>query len=310
MVPSLLAELPVVCRACDVLCAAQAATCKACGASLTGAVARAATASIPRPPHLAAAVPRPTPPAPPPYAPSPASPPARPPPPPEPRQVAKPAAGSRFIVTIVSGQLRGQRFRLMAQGCAIGRNKGAITFKDDPTVSQEHAVFLVRDNALYVRDVGSDSGVFASIHQEEPIGDGALFALGDCLLRYVGAAEAPPLQLGQPLEYGAPLPKTGVLHRVEEILSGGRRAKALASVNPVVTIGQGDCDFTLPNAAGVAGRHCEIHRGPAGPKLRDVSGGLGTFTRLPTGRERELAPGDRVRIGGQVIQVDVDGAAA
>jgi pSer/pThr/pTyr-binding forkhead associated (FHA) protein len=74
---------------------------------------------------------------------------------------------------------------------------------------------------------------------------------------------------------------------------------------PLLTIGQQQCDLSYPGDETLAPRHCEISPNGPGATLRDVSGGLGTFVRLPPGIERPLSAGDRVRIGQQVIQVDV-----
>jgi hypothetical protein len=41
--------------------------------------------------------------------------------------------------------------------------------------------------------------------------------------------------------------------------------------------------------------------------LRDLSGGLGTYVRIPPATERPLRSGDRVRIGQHVFQVELLG---
>jgi hypothetical protein len=91
---------------------------------------------------------------------------------------------------------------------------------------------------------------------------------------------------------------------VEELLMGGRPGRAVAVSGALFTVGQSGCDLTFPAEPGLAGRHCEISFKGGQAVLKDVSGGLGTFLRLAT-PERELQPGDRVRVGNEVLAVEV-----
>ncbi len=72
----------------------------------------------------------------------------------------------------------------------------------------------------------------------------------------------------------------------------------------LLTIGQANCDLAYPNDEGLAGRHCELSPSPSGAILRDLSGGLGTYVRIAPLTERPLRPGDRVRVGQHVLQVE------
>jgi pSer/pThr/pTyr-binding forkhead associated (FHA) protein len=207
---------------------------------------------------------------------------------------------SKFGLLVVAGQSPGQRFRLGAQGCQVGRSRGALLFPDDLFVSAHHASFLIRDGRLIVRDENSTSGVFVSV-QQELLAPGTLFCAGNRLFRYGGALEATPPVPGKPVVYGAPTPQT--VYLVEEMLVGGRVGRAVLTQGPLFTIGQTHCDLSFPNEEGMAPRHCELSPTPSGAVLRDLSGGLGTFLQL-AGSERPLNPGDRVRIGEQVLQIE------
>lgn len=215
-------------------------------------------------------------------------------------------AGPRFGLTVMAGPARGQRFKLSAAGAQIGRAKGAILFPDDPFISPLHASLLVRDGKLFVRDEDSTSGVFVSVSGTETLAPGATFCTGLRLFRYVGAIEPnPPWNKRDVVVYGAPLPNNQTHYAVEEILLGDRPGRCLISPGPVLTIGQGRCDFAYPNDEGLAPRHCELAPLPNGAMIRDLSGGLGTFVRAKD--ERPLKPGDRVRIGQQTLQVEALG---
>jgi pSer/pThr/pTyr-binding forkhead associated (FHA) protein len=216
-------------------------------------------------------------------------------------------AASRFGLAVISGSARGQRYKLPVTGCVVGRQRGAILFADDAFVSPLHATFLVKDGALFVRDESSASGVFVTVAGTEALAPRALFSAGQRLFRFTGRLELPPPVAGRPAIYGAPVPLGQAVYGVEEVLVGGRAGRAVVTAAPLLTIGQAHCDLSFPGDEGLAGRHCELSPTPTGALLRDLSGGLGTYLRLAPGVERPLRPGDRVRLGQHVLQVETLG---
>lgn len=222
--------------------------------------------------------------------------------------VARPApAASKFGLTVVAGSSRGQRYKLPVTGCVVGRSRGAILLQDDAFVSALHATFLVKDGTLFVRDENSASGVYVTIPGTEAIAPRTLFSAGTRLFRFSGRIEIPVSQPGQPVVYGAPVPLGQSIYTVEEIMVGGRAGRAVVAATALLTIGQAHCDFSFPQDEGLAGRHCELSPTPSGAMLRDLSGGLGTYVRIPPASERLLRSGDRVRIGQHVFQVEMLG---
>ncbi len=212
-------------------------------------------------------------------------------------------AGPKLGLTVLAGPARGQRFRLAATGAQLGRSKGAILFPDDPFISPLHATISIRDGKLFIRDEGSTSGVYVSIHNTETIPAGGVFSTGLRLFRFIGAVEpSPPWNRTDVLVYGAGLPNNQVHYIVEEVLLGDRGGRCLLSPGPTLTVGQGRCDFSFPNDEGLAPRHCEISPLPDGAMIRDLSGGLGTFVRIDG--ERPIKAGDRLRVGQQTLQVE------
>jgi pSer/pThr/pTyr-binding forkhead associated (FHA) protein len=211
---------------------------------------------------------------------------------------------SRFILGLVSGTGRGQRFRLMANGCTVGRTRGAILFPEDIHVSAHHAAFRIKEGQLTVKDESSISGVFASIRAPEMLPPGGMFVIGQRLLRFQGLLTPPTPDPTRPRTYGVPLPPQGVVWALEELLVGGRPGRAVATAQPLLTLGLAGCDVNFPGEPGLAPRHCELTASSKGALLRDLSAGLGTFVRLGP-QERVLQGGDRVRIGDQVLLVEV-----
>jgi pSer/pThr/pTyr-binding forkhead associated (FHA) protein len=214
---------------------------------------------------------------------------------------------SRFILSVIAGPARGQRFRLMANGCSVGRQRGAILFPDDPFVSPHHAAFRIREGQLTVKDEESVSGVYVSIHLQEMLAPGALFAVGPHALRYSGILLARAAEPGKPRSYGAAVPQAGSLWGLEEVLIGLRPGRAVVTAQPTLTLGSSGADLVFAPDPQLAPRHCELSPTPQGAILRDLSGGLGTFVRLGL-QERPLKSGDRVRIGQQTLAVEVAAA--
>lgn len=221
----------------------------------------------------------------------------------EPAALGKPAAGPRYGLTVVQGKARGARFRLPPTGATIGTLRTALLL-EDPYVSAHHATLLVREGVLHVRDEGSASGVYVSIAGQEALPPGTAFAAGPRLFRYGGAIVPPVSIAGRPLTHGAPVPAGQPMYLVEELLVGGRPGRAITSPGPLITVGYGPCDFSVPQEDGLALRHCELSPGPASALLRDLSGGLGTFVRVRPRIERPVRVGDRIRLGGHILQVE------
>ena len=123
------------------------------------------------------------------------------------------------------------------------------------------------------------------------------------LFRFVGSIDPPPAWNKRDLLiYGATVPNGQVHYAVEEVLLGDRAGRCLLSPGPVLTVGQGRCDFSYPSDEGLAPRHCEISPLPDGAMIRDLSGGLGTYVRVSG--ERALKSGERLRVGQQTLQLE------
>jgi pSer/pThr/pTyr-binding forkhead associated (FHA) protein len=217
-----------------------------------------------------------------------------------------PAGGTAaFVLAVIAGSAKGERYPVPISGCWVGRNRGNILFPEDVFVSGNHAALTVHEGRLRVRDEGTASGVFVSIAGQEMIPHGALFSVGRRLLRYVGHLQPAVAAISGKLRvYGAPLPPGQPPYGVEEVLVGGRTGRAVISAGPSLSIGQMNCDLSFPHDDSVAAKHCEVAPGGEGAVLRDLSGAMGTFVRISPGSDRLVRPGDRLRIGQQILQVE------
>jgi pSer/pThr/pTyr-binding forkhead associated (FHA) protein len=186
----------------------------------------------------------------------------------------------------------------------IGSRRGNLVFSDDPFLSPQHATLGVKNGQLFLRDDSSASGVFVSISGHEIIQTGSLFSAGQRLFRYLGVVTASRPPSSGVLLYGAPVPQGQLIHGLEEILIGARSGRIAVTATQILSIGRSNCDISFPNDAGLAPRHCELTFVSQGAILRDLSGGLGTFVRIPSGIERLLHVGDLVRVGQEILRVD------
>jgi hypothetical protein len=204
-------------------------------------------------------------------------------------------------LTLLGGPARGKRLVVSETEVYLGSSQ----IKGDPSLSHQHAGFVVRAGRLYVHDHNSHSGVYVTIRGQEALPVGAWFSAGQRCFHFAGRLEAPPGKPGAPVIFGAPVPASEPLFAVEEMLVGGRPGRALASASTTLSIGTGDrTDLCFPGDEGLAVIHCEFSPGVQSGLLRDLSGGLGTFVRLAPNAERRLYPGDRVRVGTQLLRVD------
>ena len=272
--------LGLVCRRCDAYNDPGAQTCIACGDSLLSDAPGEAPASAVAPAEA---------------------------PPPEAAEAAPaPTALARLVVE--RGEAApGTAFALAQDEVHAGRAQGQVVFPDDPCLAPLHATFLFREGSLLLRDEGAAGGVYVRLRGVTvPLRAGSLFALGDRLLRFAGPLPPPPPPPGDGTRrIGAPRPdRTAVL--VEEWLEGGVGGRTYLRTGPSITVGRTGCSINLGDDPYLSQAHAEIVVDAEGAaKLRDLGSTSGTFVRIPPGSERELHEGDAVRIGREVLRVEV-----
>ncbi|MFW5968964.1 MAG: FHA domain-containing protein, partial [Persicimonas sp.] len=93
------------------------------------------------------------------------------------------APGRAKLILITGEGLEGLSYHLNATEHVAGRGDGAILFPDDEYLSPRHATFSYEDNQLFLRDEESQNGTFLRIRQPRRLNDGALFRVGEQLLR-------------------------------------------------------------------------------------------------------------------------------
>jgi pSer/pThr/pTyr-binding forkhead associated (FHA) protein len=224
----------------------------------------------------------------------------------------------------------------LAGSADIGRSEGDVVIPEDQYVSPRHARVTLREDAYFLRDLGSTNGVFVRIPfvegaranierstelesiTEQPLVDQELFLVGQQVLRFEVvkhadegfgvAAENGTLLFGTPTSprYGRITQRTveGVVRDVFHV----RKAE--------MVIGRESGDIVFTDDPFLSRRHAvlRVHGlGLASPReptfgLVDLGSSNGTFLRIRD--EVRLQPGTHFRIGQQLLRFDADPAGA
>jgi hypothetical protein len=300
------ALIGIVCRACDAYNDPGAQACMACGEPFglapPAADGAGAAAGAQPPPALLGTRPPPTDrqPAPPPADDVPVLRPAR--------KATGATADARLLIERGDAPT-GTAFRLEGEAIPAGRAQGPIHFPRDASLEAHHATFLLRDGAVVIRDEQAPGGVYIRLRGTAAVlRPGSQFAVGDRLLRFAGplSPPLPPPADGTRL-LGAPRPE-GPAVLVEECLEGGAVGRVYLRVGPSITIGRAGCSITLGDDPYLSQAHAEILvEADGSAKLHDLGSSNGTFIRLQPASDRELRDGDGIRLGRQVLRVEVAG---
>jgi hypothetical protein len=222
--------------------------------------------------------------------------------------VAGPVTPGRASLVLERGEgLEGVTFQLGREVVGAGRTQGGVIFPDDPCLAPLHVTFFYRAGGLHLRDEGAPGGTYLRLRGPSvPLRAGDLFAVGDRLLRFAGALPAPPP--GPPdgtRRLGAPRPPTPTIV-IEEVLEGGVAGRVFVRGGGSITIGRSGCAVNLGDDTYLSQAHAEVVvDSSGGARLKDLGSSSGTFVRVPPHGERELHDGDWLRLGREVLRVEI-----
>lgn len=224
---------------------------------------------------------------------------------PAPKAAAHPTPLAR--IRVERGEAEpGATFDVGGDEVQIGR-EGTLSFPRDPCLAPRHATLVQRQAALFVRDEGAPGGTYMRLRGlTVPLRPGTLFALGDRLLRFGGPLSAPPPPHADGTHrLGAPRPDRMAVV-VEEWLEGAVGGRAYLRTGPSITVGRAGCSINLGEDPYLSQAHAEIMvDGEGNARLRDLGSSSGTFVRMPPGSERELRDGDLLRVGREVLRLEM-----
>jgi pSer/pThr/pTyr-binding forkhead associated (FHA) protein len=193
----------------------------------------------------------------------------------------------------------GQVFPLARETTTCGRQNGEVLFQEDPTVSPRHCVFTLRDGRVRVEDLGSASGTFLRLRAPRPVQPGDEIRVGRQLLRLEPLPrEVPP---GDVVPWGSPDP--GYRLRLAQLLEGGGVGEIFPLQAGENVVGREAGDISFPSDRYVSGRHARLDVAEGSVTLADLGSSNGTFVKIPG--VVELAPGDQVLVGMQLLRLEV-----
>jgi pSer/pThr/pTyr-binding forkhead associated (FHA) protein len=101
--------------------------------------------------------------------------------------------------TAIYLRVRGETRRVAGRGAVLGRSRSCDVQLDEQGVSRRHCEVLVRDDGVFVRDLGSTHGTWVDgrrVRTEDRLAAGATITLG---------ARGPGVELASVLVHGRPI---------------------------------------------------------------------------------------------------------
>ncbi len=87
------------------------------------------------------------------------------------------------LSVIVGRDVDGSAFPLFGESIVLGRERGDILFPEDGYVSGTHTRIALRDDQVFLSDLGSSNGTFLRLRQERTVPTGAFMLMGQQLFR-------------------------------------------------------------------------------------------------------------------------------
>lgn len=179
----------------------------------------------------------------------------------------------------------------------IGRGQGSL-FDADPYLSPRHAEFLLTPEGLNVRDLKSLNGVFVKLTEEESLGSGSIFRIGQELLRFDVISPPEPLEDGTDI-IGTPNP--GYWGRISVIVGRDVDGPAFPIFEEAIVLGRERGDILFPEDGYVSATHARISVREGMVYLQDLGSSNGTFIRLEA--SRDIPTGSLLLMGQQLFRV-------
>ncbi len=218
--------------------------------------------------------------------------------PPAPAPVPSPA---RIRLSLVRNDgLPGAAFSLDKDEAICGRTEGDVRLPEDSTVSPRHARFTVASGTLRVEDLGSVNGTFVRLKEPRRLAVGEELRVGRQLLRLEPLPRPPQVDDHGVRPWGTPDP--GYRFRLSQLLEGGGLGEIFPLREGANVVGREAGEVTFPSDRYVSARHARIDVAGAEVTLADAGSSNGTYVKLSGATD--LAAGDQLLVGAQLLRVD------
>ncbi len=197
----------------------------------------------------------------------------------------------------------GRTIEIAAETFDIGRTEGSLNFADDAYLASRHARLIVQSGKVILRPLDGVNGVFVRVQSCE-LSPGDSFLVGKELLRYEPLAPEerdPPslVEHGVRIFGSAPREAWG---RLRQLTIAGTARDVWHLTRPELVLGREEGDVTFPDDEFMSRRHAAVKRVGSKARLEDLGSSNGTFVRVRA--DRELKPGDLLRIGDQLLRYE------
>ena len=186
----------------------------------------------------------------------------------------------------------------------VGRGDGDIQFPDDVYLSPIHALFALREGALWLRDLGSRNGSWVFGEKPFRLTDGDVILVGSQLLRFrrLGYPGPHPPEADATRRLGSLVPSADIAALQQLRGDGSVRDTLHLSPGRNVVLGRETGDWVFPYDQTMSGRHAEVRSEDSEFVVHDLGSRNGVA--LATRGERRLERGMRVLVGDQILRVE------
>jgi pSer/pThr/pTyr-binding forkhead associated (FHA) protein len=218
-----------------------------------------------------------------------------------------PVEPSARLVVIGQDGKPGRQYPILDDQTDLGREEGSIVLPNDPYVAPRHARLTRRNGRYFIRDLESVNGVYVRLRSQERLQHADLVLVGLEVLRFEVVSDAekglsPAVERGTQI-FGSPS-SARHMRLCQRTVEGVTRDVYYPTRDEAV-IGREQGDIVFTNDPFMSRRHAAITRDASNGtfSLRDLGSSNGTYLAIRS--ERELTPGDHVRVGQHLFRLDV-----
>lgn len=126
------------------------------------------------------------------------------------------AKASSPVLVVISGRPLGKSFLITKESMTLGRDITADISLGESAISRKHTEFLLNENGVFVRDMGSTNGTFVNdqkIEAKIQLHDGDLIRIGNSILKFLEKGQIENVHYNKMYELATKDDLTGALNK-------------------------------------------------------------------------------------------------
>lgn len=208
----------------------------------------------------------------------------------------------RFVVLRRDGS-DGDVLTLSGESCDLGRSTHRC-FADDPYLAPRHLRLSPVGGGVRVRALDSVNGVFWQLREPHELQTGDVFFVGRELIRFellLGDERDQPAVSEQGVRVLGSIPRES-WGRLRQLTTAAVSRDVWHLSRAEILLGREEGDIVFPDDEFMSRRHALVSRLGGKVRLEDQNSSNGTYVRLRG--DRDLMPGDVIRLGEQVLRYE------